>query len=80
MIAAQMEKAPTQKERAKLVGTPQASITNWAALQRSRKFVHGKGISRWLMEQVLGVGQEQCDSLYWLGNDSVMDHYPRYGP
>lgn len=38
-----------------------------------------KGLSRWLMEQVLSEWEERCDGLYLFANDSVLDFYPKFG-
>lgn len=38
-----------------------------------------RGLNRWLMDHVLNVWQDQCDAFYLLGNDSVVEYYPRFG-
>lgn len=39
----------------------------------------GKGLSRWLMEEVLRRYKGECDALYLFANDSVLQYYPRFG-
>lgn len=39
----------------------------------------GRGLSRYLMEQVLREWEERCDMVYLFANDTVLDFYPRFG-
>ena len=36
------------------------------------------GLSRWLMEKVIGEWQDKCDCMYLYANDSVVDFYPKF--
>lgn len=38
-----------------------------------------KGLSRWLMDHVLAKWRDQCDAIYLLANDRVVDFYPKFG-
>jgi len=38
-----------------------------------------RGLNRWLMEYVLREWRDYCDAIYLLGNDSVVDFYPKFG-
>lgn len=38
-----------------------------------------KGLNGWLMEYALSAWADKCDAIYLLGNDSVVDYYPKYG-
>ncbi len=39
----------------------------------------GRGLSRFLLEKVLGERQDACDLVYLYANDSVVDFYPKFG-
>ena len=39
----------------------------------------GRGLSRWLMEQILDRWQGNCDGIYLFANDGVLDFYPKFG-
>ena len=39
----------------------------------------GRGLSRWLIEQVLEEWREKADGIYLYANDSVLDFYPKFG-
>ncbi len=39
----------------------------------------GRGLSRFLMETVIGEQVPLCDAIYLFANDSVLDFYPRFG-
>ncbi len=38
-----------------------------------------KGLNRYLMEEVLNEWKDNCDAIYLLANDSVVDFYPKFG-
>lgn len=38
-----------------------------------------RGLSRWLMEEIIADWKEKCDGIYLYANDSVLDFYPRFG-
>lgn len=38
-----------------------------------------KGLNRYLMEAVLSEWKDNCDAIYLLANDSVVDFYPKFG-
>lgn len=38
-----------------------------------------KGLSRYLMERVLGEWRDRCDLIYLFANSSVLNFYPRFG-
>jgi GNAT superfamily N-acetyltransferase len=38
-----------------------------------------KGLNRYLMEAVLSEWKNNCDAIYLLSNDSVVDFYPKFG-
>lgn len=39
----------------------------------------GKGLSRWLMKQILDQWKDHCDTIYLFANDSVLNFYPQFG-
>lgn len=39
----------------------------------------GKGLNRWLIEYAINEWKDKCDALYLLGNDSVVNFYPKFG-
>ena len=38
-----------------------------------------RGLSRYIMEEIIEEYKDQCDSLYLMANDTVLDFYPRFG-
>ena len=45
----------------------------------TRPEFQGRGLSRCLMESVIGEWEDWCDAFYLFANDSVLDFYPRFG-
>lgn len=45
----------------------------------THKEYRGKGLSRFLIESVLGEWKDKCNSIYLFANDSVLDFYPKFG-
>jgi GNAT superfamily N-acetyltransferase len=39
----------------------------------------GRGLSRWLMQNVMQEWADKCDCMYLYANDSVIDFYPKFG-
>ena len=52
-----------------------AQISTVATGQAYRK----KGLSRWLMTNVINEWKDKADSIYLYANDSVVDFYPKFG-
>lgn len=42
-------------------------------------FYRNKGLSRYLMEQVIMEWKSKCDMIYLFANDSVLNFYPKFG-
>lgn len=38
-----------------------------------------RGLSRFLVEQIIAEWKEKCDAIYLFANDSVLDFYPKFG-
>lgn len=74
----------------KIVSHITVSVIDFIVLGEKKRFVQlgtvstdeeyrKKGLSKFLMEKVLGEWKDKCDMIYLFANDSVLDYYPLFG-
>ena len=45
----------------------------------THKAHRNRGLSRWLLEQIVNQWKDKCDAIYLFANDTVLDFYPKFG-
>ena len=74
----------------KIVANVSASIIDCLVLGENKRYIQigtvmtdsayrSQGLSRYLMEKVIGEWKDNCHMIYLFANDSVLNFYPRFG-
>lgn len=73
-----------------IVANVSASIMDFSVLGEAKRYIQfgtvmtdsayrGQGLSRYLIEKVIGEWKNKCDMIYLFANNSVLNFYPKFG-